>query len=188
MHPVFAVLIILLIFVGFASGIIWLSWKVPVKLGYPRLGKFLRGLAIAFLSLYILGNVFEDQLFTRGDAADLLNGQQIHLRDKFRLLNNKSMSAPGDYYHTFTLEISDEDKVRIFTGIRNSKNFRFGEPEDIYLLGERLISRRITQNYETDSTLVRRLYEPQEEGYAPIWRVITIGKKEHKLVFEDIDP
>ncbi|MBW4362459.1 hypothetical protein [Flavobacterium taihuense] len=56
------------------------------------------------------------------------------------ILENKSMSSIGDYYHTFTLKISEKDKTRIINEIKSSKNFNldketqsyFGNLEDYY--------------------------------------------------------
>ena len=47
------------------------------------------------VSKLVLWTVFEDQLFTKGNAKDLVEEQQILLDDKFELKENKSMSAIG---------------------------------------------------------------------------------------------
>ncbi|MDM1062544.1 hypothetical protein HXZ62_08205 [Empedobacter falsenii] len=45
------------------------------------------------------------------------------LNDDFKLTENVSYWAIGDYYHTFTLEISDNDKNRLINEIKSSPNF-----------------------------------------------------------------
>lgn len=62
----------------------------------------------------VLWSVFEDQLFTKHNAKELVEEQLILLVDKFEVKENKSMSAIGDYHHIFTLEISEPDKKKQF--------------------------------------------------------------------------
>lgn len=47
------------------------------------------------VSKLVLWTFFEDQLFTKGNAKELVEEQQILLDDKFELKENKSMSAIG---------------------------------------------------------------------------------------------
>ena len=105
------------------------------------------------------------------------------------MTENKSMSAIGDYYHTFTLSISQQDKTRIISEIKTSKNFNldketrnYFDNRDDYYNGPKRI-----KNYETEHQFIRELFEPRGKGYAPTWRKIEIDKKENKLIFEDID-
>ncbi len=68
---------------------------VPKKLGYPKTGKYLTLTFGLLVSKLVLWTVFEDQLFTKGNAKELVEEQQILLDDKFELKENKSMSAIG---------------------------------------------------------------------------------------------
>ena len=179
-----------LIIIALAIGLIFLSYWLPKKLGYPKLGKALAkllGLSFIILTVYI---VFEDQLFSKKDAIKLLTEQDIHLLDKFEIIDNKSMSAPGDYYHSFNLKITDKDKQLIISQIKNSPNFKGlkDQKEDLLLLNEdRYLGKKLKQNYEDEFQFVREYYEPNGKGIAPTYRKIEIDKKESKLTFEDID-
>lgn len=178
----------LLIFV-IIIGLIWLSFWLPKKLGYPKFGKYLSIIVGVIIGLYVLSGIFEDELFSKKNAIELLTEQNIKLNDEFELNENKSMSSIGDYYHTFTLKISEKDKARIINEIKTSKNFNlykqtesyFDNREDYYKGPKRI------KNYETENQFIRELFEPQGEGYAPTWRKIKIDKKENLLIFEDID-
>lgn len=78
--------------------------------------------------------IFEDDLFTKSDAQKLLIEQNIQIKDDFDLKENKSMYSPGDYYHTFTLIISPNDKLRIIKEIKSSSNFvKTAQGESSYL-------------------------------------------------------
>ena len=178
-------LIILIVIVGS----IFISYWLPKKLGYPKVGKYLSIIVAALALILISLSMFEDQLFSKNDAKELLKEQNIVLKDEFEILHNESMSSIGDYYHTFRLKISREDKERIITEIKNSKEFNiykqtesyFDDPTDYYNGPKR------TKNYETQKQFVRELFEPQGEGYAPTWRKIEIEKQTEVLIFEEID-
>ncbi len=180
-----ALLIIITIIIGTVFIIYWL----PKKLGYPKIGKYLSiFVAFSFL-IIILMSIFEDELFSKNEAKQLLKEQNIELKEEFEISENKSMSSIGDYYHTFTLEISENDRKRIIYEIQNSENFKkdketesyFDNTDDYYKGPKRV------KNYETEKQFIRELFEPQGKGYAPNWRKIGIYKTENKLKFEDID-
>jgi len=99
------------------------------------------------------------------------------------------MIAIGDYYHTFTLEISEYDKWKLISEIRNSKKFIKSDSniKDTSSLTNNYTGQKVTQNYETKEYFVKKTFTPTGEGYAPIYRVISINKTNNTLVFEDID-
>jgi hypothetical protein len=182
--------ILILVFVGVPLGVIYLGYLLPKKLGYPRIGKYLSIVIGLFVVSIVLITVFQDQLFTKNNAKTLVEGQGILLSDSFEIEHNKSMSAIGDYYHTFTLAISAQDKARAIDRIKSSANFKSPAIAVVDLLSEakdRYNGPTVTQNYETEKSYVREYFKPNGEGYAPTFRRISIDKKEDKLVFEDID-
>lgn len=171
----------------------FLLYFILKKLGKPKLGKYLTsafGFLILGLSIYI---IFEDHFFFKSDAKKFLSEQNIELKDDFKIIKNESFSAIGDYYHTFTLSISEKDRKQIIQEIRNSENFKKENDTTIqhFLWLEtknRYIGPKIIQNYETNSSLVREFFEPSgKQGYAPTFRQISISKTENELIFKDID-
>ena len=146
------------------------------------------GILVLTVTLFV---VFEDQLFTKHSAHKLISEQGIVLNDEFEIVHNESMSAFGDYYHTFTLRISESDKQKAITQIKKSKNFR---PDNSsgdylpYLSDNRYFGPKMTQNYETENAFVREYFKPSgQKGYAPTFRRISIKKETKELIFEDID-
>ncbi|PRY40064.1 hypothetical protein CLV58_107158 [Spirosoma oryzae] len=136
--------------------------------------------------------IFEDQLFSKSDAEELLTEQNVKLKDDFELLKNESMSAIGDYYHTFTLKITENDRRKLIRLIIDSPDFSHKKDEtwiddSLFQTPNRYTGRRIIRNYATDQFFVRELFEPQGDGYAPTFRKIKIDKDSNILVFEDID-
>lgn len=182
---------LILVFVGIPIGIGLLLYFVPKRLGHPKTAKYLTigyGFLVLTITLFI---VFEDQLFTKNSAYKLVSEQGIELNDEFDLIHNESMSAIGDYYHTFTLRISESDKQKAITEIKNADNFQSDNSSVdhlLYLSDNRYFGPKVTQNYETENAFVREYFEPSgQKGYAPTFRRISIDKETNELTFEDID-
>ena len=191
MDSILLIGLLILVFIGIPIGLGLLFYFVPKKLGYPKTAKYLTiayGLFVLTVGLYL---VFEDQLFTKNNAKELVEQQDIKLTDDFKLLKNESMSAIGDYYHTFTLKISERDKQNAITKIKSAEDFKTnnGSIETlIYQASDRYFGEKVVQNYETENSFVREYFEPSgREGYAPTFRRISINKADSELTFEDID-
>lgn len=182
----------ILVFIGIPIGIGLLFYFIPKRLGHQRTAKYLTisyGLIVLAIGLFI---AFEDQLFTKNNAKELVEEQDFKLKDEFELLNNESMSAIGDYYHTFTLKISDRDKLDAIAKIKSSDNYKTDNGSIETMLyqqaPDRYFGKKIIQNYETENTYVREYFEPSgRKGYAPTFRRISISKTNNELTFEDID-
>ena len=189
------ILIVLLIFafVGIPICLGLLFYFVPKKLGYPKAAKYLTWIFIFACLLLFFGAVFEDELFTKNDARDLIQEQKFTLQDKFDILKNNSSFAIGDYRHTFTLRISERDKLNAISKIKSAENFKFDNEDTISLrfqLGsfDPYFGKIVTQNYETENDYVHEYFQPSgQKGYAPVYRRILISKKRNELIFEDID-
>ena len=138
----------------------------------------------------VLWTVFEDQLFTKENAKELVEEQNISLQDNFELKENKSMSAIGDFYHTFTLKLSERDRQNAIITIKSADNFKADKSIDqmLYLSDKRYFGPEVTQNYETENAYVSEYFQPSgREGCAPTFRRISISKTRNELTFEDID-
>ena len=184
--------LLILVFIGIPIGLGLLIYFVPKRLGYPKTAKYLTiayGLFVLTIGLYI---AFEDQLFTKNNAKELVEEQDIKLTDDFELLKNESMSAIGDYYHTFTLKISERDRQNAISKIKSADNFKSynGSIETLMYQSapDRYFGKKVVQNYATENYFVREYFEPSgREGYAPTFRRISISKTDNELTFEDID-
>ncbi len=182
--------LLILAFVGLPIGLACFFYFIPKRFGYPKIGKYLTSIfGLLFLTL-VLWTVFEDQFFTKKNAQELVQEQQILLADKFVLEENKSTSAIGDYYHTFTLKISDRDKQHAILKIKSADNFlsNNGSIESLlYKQHDRYFGPKIIQNYETEQSYIREYFKPSgQKDYAPTFRRISISKASNVLIFEDI--
>ena len=181
----------LFIFIGIPVGIIYLTYYISIRFGFPKIAKYLTLTISLVLIAGALFLIFQDQFFTKANAKELIAEQGITLTNKFSLQDNKSMSAFGDYYHTFTLIISEQDKIEAIRNIKSSENFTSDEKsvEDLeYKKENRYFGEKIIQNYETEKSFVREYFKPSgEENYAPTFRRISIDKLSNKLIFEDLN-
>lgn len=166
-----------------------LFYWLPKKLGYPKLAKVLVIILGIFMLFIIIDTIWGDYFFTKNNARQLLMHHDIILQDDFTILKNESMFAPGDYYHIFELRITEKDKGRIVSGIKNAPNFEKDKADslhrDVLFLYEG-DSKEL--NYETESRFVREIFvASKKKGYAPMYHVITIDKGSNVIRFEDID-
>ncbi|MBC7552591.1 MAG: hypothetical protein H7257_01290 [Taibaiella sp.] len=180
--------IVILLFVGVPIGLLF--YFIPKKLGYPKIAKYL---AIAYglfvLTVFFL-TVFEDLLFTKSDAKEIVEAENFYLEDKFDILENKSASAIGDYYHTFTLKISEKDKQNAIKLITTSKSFTPGNVSNDSVISwqtERNFARATTKDCETENDYIRVKFTPGMDDYARINTSVFISKTENKLIFLEID-
>ena len=183
MDSILLIGIVILVFIGIPVGLGLLFYSIPKKLGYPKTAKYLTigyGILVLIFGLYA---AFEDQLFTKNNARGLVEEYDIELVDDFILLENKSMSSIGDYYHTFTLEISEKDKQNAISKIKSSDNFKRDDSSLDKMLNlsyKRYSGHKVIQNYETENAYVR--------GYLqPTFKRILISKTKNELIFEHID-
>lgn len=184
--------ILILVFIGIPIALGLLFYFVPKKLGYPKTAKYLTiayGFFLLTLGLYI---AFEDQLFTKNNAKELVEEQGIKLTDDIEILKNESMSGMGDYYHTFTLKISENDRQNAISKIKSAHDYKTINGSIKKLIYQpvpnRYLGKKVFQNYETGESFVREYFkQSDQEGYAPTFRRISINKTKNELTFEDID-
>jgi uncharacterized protein (UPF0248 family) len=182
------IVLIILILTLLCIGIIFLFYWVPTKFGYRKTGIILSSLISFCLLFAVLTNVYNDDLFSKNDAVDLLAHHKMVLKENFELVTNESQSGIGDYYHTFRLKISKKDKADLINRIRNSSNFKtqYEKIEDITTLTDRYTGKSISQNYETTNEFVNEIFEPLGKNMSPNHRIIKIEKSDDTLTFEDI--
>ncbi len=172
-------------------GIIYLIFYIFKKIGVPKIGKIISISLILIVLYLIIISFFEDYFFTKNDAEMLLNQQNIILKDDFQIIKNESMTAIGEYYMTFKIKISNNDKNRIVNEIKKSKNFTTNDISVETLIQNENIDthfgKRIVLNHETKLFFVRELFEPNGDGFAPTWTNTKVNKFKNELIFEDID-
>ncbi len=101
--------LIFLIWFGIPGLFIYLMYWILKKSGRKKLGTIVSIVLILpflVLTLYLL---FDDLLFSKSDARQLLSEHHITLNDDFKIISNQS-GGLRDYTHQFELSISEKDK------------------------------------------------------------------------------
>ncbi len=185
------VLLVIVIIIALPFGIGWLLFFIPKKLGYPKLAKYLLltyCLAVITVALLL---IFEDQLFTRNEAKELVETHTIKLQDKFEIINNSSSFSPGNYHHIFTLKISARDDYRAKQIIKNAAklNPKKISMDSLVLSPENhYFGPKVEHAYETEDVFISEHFHPSgQQRYAPLYTTIAVRKTENTLIFEDID-
>lgn len=115
---------------------LWLLYFVAKKLGDEKIGKVLVGVFSVLYLLFWGSFIFEDELFFKSDARDILAKQNIVLKDDFEIKDNDISGGIGEYYQTLVLEISAEDKARLIEEYKKGKDtLRYWENEKSYFIG-----------------------------------------------------
>jgi hypothetical protein len=178
------------VFVGIPIGIGLLLYFIPKKLGFQKTAKYLTIVYGAIVLSCVCYIAFEDQFFTKQEARMLVEEQGFKLADEFDLVKNESMSGIGDYYHTFTLRLSERDRQDAILRITSAENFALSGAtvKDPRPGLNRYFGPTVSQNYQNHESYVREYFKPSgRKGYAPTFRRISVSKTANKLIFEDID-
>ena len=184
---VFYIMVLLLLLILVIS-IIYLSYWVPKNFGNKKLGIILSRILIIGLIVLALVIIFDDYIFFKSDAKEYLAQQHVVLEDNFTIQNNES-SGIMDYFHSFKLEISEKDKMRIIAQIKaedtyqDTINNRFHLPT---LAKNRYKGDTLYANYQTEWAYKKALFYANGEGYTPTYRVISVSKEKNELTFEEI--
>ncbi|WP_405210626.1 hypothetical protein [Dokdonia sp. Asnod2-E02] len=151
----------------------------------PKTGKYISSFLTLGFILLCMSPWISDWTFSKNDARKLLEKHNIELKDDFKILKNES-GGFMDYAHTLKIQISDSDKSRIATEIRESKgfleveDFRNNFPSADYETFEEL-------NFETENYLNREYYirEPLEDGTVHFH--FQLSKTKNELQYIGID-
>ncbi|MEG0529448.1 MAG: hypothetical protein RR578_03850 [Bacilli bacterium] len=128
------------------------------------------GLFIIYIPISV---IYEDELFFKRDATELVEDLDFKLNDDFEIIKNTS----------------NNDRNRLINEIKTSKNYM---PDSIFstdkiVYPDRYKGKKIVWNYEDESWYIRHYYQPNGEGYAPTDRSISISKTSNELRFEDVN-
>ena len=90
--------------------------------GRKKIGTISAIIIAGIFLLIVMQPWISDWTFSKRDAQEILSHHDFQLNDDFEILRNES-GGFSDYYHSFTLKISDSDYQKIANDIRSSKNF-----------------------------------------------------------------
>lgn len=173
---------VILITIILPFGFGFLLYYIPKKLGFIKTGiAFSVGYFLLLFGL-ILYAIFEDDLFTKNQARNILIEENFYLKDDFEIIENDN----NEFSHIFELKISTKDKCSIIDKIKNTKNFK-PENDTIPFIEQNLdryFGPEVFKNYETVEYFIHERFKPNGKGYSPTWITISVDKTENKLSYE----
>lgn len=179
------VLLILLIALPliFMFGTVYLAYVIPSMAGYKSLGRLLSSiLAFGFLYIIIIF-VFEEELFSKTDAQELLRKEEITLNRHFELLSYQSEWAIGEDLQLFTLKIDPQDKQQLIKQIKSRDDFNKRLALTNGITGDTIIN-----YYEDSAHYIQETWKPSKKNdYAPTHCFTYISKQDLLLYYENID-
>jgi hypothetical protein len=110
--------------------------------------------------LIVMQPWISDWTFSKKDARELLLYHGLELKDEIKILENES-GGLRDFYHSFTLKISDADYERIVKRIKASKNY-VGLFTDLTQTPTADYKTYDTLDYETDYHFNREYFSKQQ--------------------------
>lgn len=115
------------LFIGFIILLIFLSMGIGLLI-YSRKKKSKIGLTISIIMLSLVGlvlltNTIDEISISKKDIVSDLSHINIELKDDFKIVNNKVTGMPDRMQET-EIQISQRDKDRIISEIKNSSNFK----------------------------------------------------------------
>jgi hypothetical protein len=156
-------------------GTIFLSYWIPKRLGYKKIGIAISSILTIGLIILIIGEfVIKDYLFFKSDAKTFLSNHSIILNDNFEITYNDT-DEMLDAYQRFILEISSADKLRIIESIKSSDNF--GEKDSV----EQPENSVRTVNYEDNYAFIRKSTQTFGRGEISIIEIIEVSKDRNSL-------
>lgn len=163
-----------------------LIYFVLKKLGYPKLAIFILSILILIVMSLLFMNTIDETLYFKSDAKEDLKLVKIYLKDDFEITDNKVDGFPERYQKTI-LKISDADKERIISEIKNNKYFQdCKEERTLYykMLGKN--SKRLISNYAIKDIYFKESYE-QKEGYVAISEYVSLKENSNSIELNRIE-
>jgi len=116
----FLLMFIWLVVIAFQ--LIFIGYWTAIHFGKKKLALIIAITLILSLVLLVLSPWIKDWTFSKNDVREILAKHNIELKDDFKIKDNES-GGFLDYCHTFTLEISESDFIRISNQIKSYSSF-----------------------------------------------------------------
>lgn len=142
---------------------------------------------LMFLALNcIFGNHIDEFFHFKSDVIEDLKLVNLNLKDDFQIINNEVVGFPERYQKT-KLKISEQDKNRIISKIKNGKYFvQTDKWRPLYykMMGKNCEG--FFANYQNEKKYFRESYS-QKEGYVAISAYTVINIDSNEIEFNKIE-
>jgi len=175
-------IVFLLIFISIGIGLFVYSRKKKSKVGMA--------ISVIMFLLVILAfftNTIDEFTISKKDIISDLKHVEIELNDDFKIINNKVSGMPERIQET-EIQISQKDKVRIITEIRNSTNFKsYANERELAnnTVTEQLGTRDIISNFKYPKFYSRETYTDIDNF--PTRLLISIYDNSNTIKYQKIE-
>jgi hypothetical protein len=175
-------LIFLLIFL--TIGIVLFVYSINKK---SKIGLVISSIIILLVGLFFLTNTIDENSISKKDITSDLKFINIKLNDDFVIVNNKVSGMPERIQNT-EIEISQSDKDRIISEIKNSTNFKlFGNEQEIIdnANAVQFGAEKIIYNFKYPEFYSRETYT--EVDNFPTRLILSIYEKSNRIIYQRIE-
>ena len=137
--------------------IVFLIYWVFRLWGRKKAGTVITTIIIFFLLFIVLEPWISDWTFSKKNAKNILSQHGFYLKDDFKIIKNES-GGLRDYYHIFTIEISDSDYQSIADKIRSAKSYKGVLTDLAKQLPRDIYKTKDTLNFESNYHIEREFY------------------------------
>jgi hypothetical protein len=178
--------IFILIILSFCAPIIYIFLR---KKGKPKLGMLIASIIILFVISCYFTNDIDQTLYSKSDVKMDLKMSNLYLKDDFEILKNKVDGMPERFQDT-EIQITETDKERIISEIKNGKNFKKSQKSRILYdqtWNENGIKNKVVfTDYYFNEQFIRESYYRKDE-YVPILMIVSLSENSNILKFSRIE-
>ncbi len=154
--------------------------------GKKKTGTILSLIIAGIFILAIMQPWISDWTFNKNEARKIMNHHNFELEDDFEILRNES-GGLRDYYHSFTLKVSNSDYQNIAKEIRSSENYQGLITDLSRQLPIANYKKLDTVNFETNYHIEREYFSEQKmnDGTFHFRFQLSKGKNEFSYIGSD---
>ena len=159
------------------------------KNGRPKLGLIIASIILLIVLSCYFTNVIDETNYSKSDVKIDLKLANLYLKDDFEIIKNEVSGFPERHQYT-ELRITEKDKKRIVSEIKNGKNFK--PSNETWILRNKMLRQNglrnkiVFTNYSYDNQYFRESYY-QKEDYVPILTIVALIEKTNILRFSRIE-
>ena len=148
---------------------------------------------LSFVVAIVLLMSFEDYLFFKADAVEILQRDGISLKDDFQISSHDIFGSRGKLYERFELQISDDDEARIISTIKTSpyqtdsaSAANFIDANFMNTMSSVLCQKKYYDG-QRGYRFSRQTYEKPRAGYTSTYHITTVSENTSTLSFQSIE-
>jgi hypothetical protein len=171
---------VIILFIFLVVGITLFIYSKKKK---SKIGLIISSLMLALVALALSANTLDELSISKKDIISDLKHIDIELKDDFEINSNNVTGMPDRIQET-EIKISQKDKSRIITKIRNSPNF-MNDPQELANETESFSASDKIFNFEYPTSYSRETYIKIDNLMTRLF--VSIDKNNNTLTFQKMN-